>query len=186
MYHGRTLSPSPSSSLCLVEWSVGAAGQSVVFSVMTQVAAATLSSGLPDIWWKIYLFLSTSPLFSSTSLFILHFSISVSLPHPHLSDSCIVSALLGCHTEQDEKPGKQLISCANWQEGSCVSVCVSETACVGNKAWCILLCVYLLQYEHIIACVCVSICNQSEHACVLLRLGGASIYTDREKDFWLP
>lgn len=39
---------------------------------------------------------------------------------PTFHISCIVSALLGCHTEQDEKLGKQLISCANWQEDSCV------------------------------------------------------------------
>lgn len=78
MYHGEN-SPSLSSFLCRLEWSVGAAGQSVVLIVMTQVAAATLSSGLGDIRWKIYLFLLlplTSLVFSSTFLFILHFPIS--------------------------------------------------------------------------------------------------------------
>lgn len=146
MYNGRTLNHSP---LCRLEWSVGAAGQSVDFSAMTQVAAATLSSGLPDIWWKIYLllFLPSTSLLLFSSSFIFQ-SLFPSLT-PTFQIYCIVLALLGCHTEQDEKPGKQLISRSNWQEDGCVCACVFllvrlYVLVIGHTSVCV--CVYLLQY----------------------------------------
>lgn len=148
------LSPLLSSSLCRLEWSVGAGGQSLAVSVMIQVAAATLSSSLADTWWKTYLF-ALLPLTSLVFVsLLLHFSPRPSFSNnsffslnPTFQISCIVSALLGYHTEQDEKPGKQLISCANWQ-GRGVVVCV--LCMLGKKAWCKRLCVY----------VCVSVCSR--------------------------
>lgn len=110
-----------------------------------------------------------------------HLSISLFLSQPptfHIS--CIVPALLGCHTEQDEKPGKQLSSCTKWQEESCVNVCVcgSRTVYVSNKAGCILLCVLCTFYR--VSLYCMSECYRAVNMCVVTA-SGVDWYIQTEK-----
>lgn len=117
-----------SSSLCHLEWSVGAADQSVVLSGMTQVAAATLSSGHAVVWWRMSLFLSSFD-FSSTFLFILLSPICRSplLSPPHtFSDFWVLFQLSWAVTQNKMRNLESSLSAmpTDRSVSLCVCVCV--------------------------------------------------------------
>lgn len=143
MHQGRALS-----SVALVEWSVGAAGQSLVFSVMTQVAAAALSLGLPDVMEK-------SPRPVLYLLFPLRLPVLFHLPWV-ITQSKTRKQGSSLSTLPS---GRRLLSCVVINPGAFFSV-----LCALAALWA---CTVIARER-------MNICNQPVHTCVAAACGGGS------------